>query len=244
MIFNVSCVVGISGLSFGVVQDIHRILTIIPANPQARPGIRRAGEPRRTFSRTEPYLLPSAHVYSSASQGALLLLAFLGVKTWKSSSFSSRSSPRRSRRRPPCLVVTFGSLEAFLKLLWIVVTPGATHGERKAIWRRFGMWLLLGLEFALAADIIGSVMSPTWQDIGELGAIAVIRTFLNYFLERDLESAEKSGERSRCRSFQGQGANLEQSFPVKINAARAARLCLTDLRRCPSPARAGSPRRE
>ena len=72
------------------------------------------------------------------------------------------------------LVVTFGSLEAFLKLLWIVVTPGATHGERKAIWRRFGMWLLLGLEFALAADIIGSVVSPTWQDIGELGAIAVI----------------------------------------------------------------------
>jgi uncharacterized membrane protein len=92
------------------------------------------------------------------------------------------------------IVVTFGSLEAFLKLLWIVATPGATHGERKAIWRRFGMWLLLGLEFALAADIIGSVVSPTWQDIGELGAIAVIRTFLNYFLERDLEHAEESGE--------------------------------------------------
>jgi uncharacterized membrane protein len=93
------------------------------------------------------------------------------------------------------IVVTFGSLEAFLKLLWIGATPGATHGERKAIWRRFGMWLLLGLEFELAADIIGSVVSPTWQDIGELGAIAVIRTFLNYFLERDLENAEKSGER-------------------------------------------------
>ena len=94
------------------------------------------------------------------------------------------------------IVVTFGSLEAFLKLLWIGVTPKATHGERKAIWRRFGVWLLLGLEFALAADIIGSVVSPTWQDIGELGAIAIIRTFLNYFLERDLENAERSGELS------------------------------------------------
>ena len=49
------------------------------------------------------------------------------------------------------------------------------------------MWLLLGLEFELAADIIRSVISPTWKDIGELGAIAVIRTFLNYFLEKDLE---------------------------------------------------------
>jgi len=88
------------------------------------------------------------------------------------------------------LIVAFGSLEAFVKLLWIAVTPGATHGERKAIWRRLGLWLLLGLEFELAADIIGSVISPTWQDIGELGAIAAIRTFLNYFLEKDLETAE------------------------------------------------------
>jgi uncharacterized membrane protein len=93
------------------------------------------------------------------------------------------------------VVVTFGSVEAFVSLLRIAVTPRVTHGERKAVWRRFGMWLLLGLEFELAADIIGSVVSPTWQDIGELGAIAVIRTFLNYFLERDLEGAEASGER-------------------------------------------------
>ena len=90
--------------------------------------------------------------------------------------------------------MTFGVLDAFLRLLWIAATPGTTHGERKAVWRRFGVWLLLGLEFALAADIIGSVLSPTWQDIAELGAIAVTRTFLNYFLERDLENAEKSGE--------------------------------------------------
>jgi uncharacterized membrane protein len=92
------------------------------------------------------------------------------------------------------IVVSFGALEAFVKLLWIVAMPGTTHGERKALWRRFGMWLLLGLEFELAADIIGSVISPTWKDIGELGAIAVIRTFLNYFLEQDLERAEESGE--------------------------------------------------
>ena len=92
------------------------------------------------------------------------------------------------------IVVTFGVVEAFVRLMAVAINPRATHGQRKVIWRRFGVWLLLGLEFALAADIIGSVVSPTWQDIGELGAIAVIRTFLNYFLERDLESAEESGE--------------------------------------------------
>jgi len=40
----------------------------------------------------------------------------------------------------------------------------------------------------MAADIIRTAISPTWTDIGQLGAIAAIRTFLNYFLERDLES--------------------------------------------------------
>src|SRR5262245_56387719 len=90
------------------------------------------------------------------------------------------------------LIVTFGSIEAFGRLMWVVVTPGVTHGERKAIWRRYGVWLLLGLEFELAADIIGSVVSPSWQEVGKLGAIAVIRTFLNYFLEKDLEAATES----------------------------------------------------
>jgi uncharacterized membrane protein len=90
------------------------------------------------------------------------------------------------------LTVAFGALDAFVRLLGVAVTPGATHGARKAIWRRFGMWLVLGLEFELAADIVGSVISPSWPDVGKLGAIAVIRTFLNYFLEKDLESAEET----------------------------------------------------
>jgi uncharacterized membrane protein len=91
------------------------------------------------------------------------------------------------------LMVTAGAIDAFVRLLMVAATRSAGHGARKAIWRRFGTWLLLGLEFELAADIIGSVVSPTWQDIGELGAIAVIRTFLNYFLERDLREAGQEG---------------------------------------------------
>ena len=90
------------------------------------------------------------------------------------------------------LVIAAGSLEAFTGLLGVGVGKRATYGGRKAVWRRYGVWLLLGLEFELAADIIRSVIAPTWLDIGQLGAIAVIRTFLNYFLEKDLESAGRS----------------------------------------------------
>jgi uncharacterized membrane protein len=63
---------------------------------------------------------------------------------------------------------------------------GATLKERKRIWARFATWLLLGLELELAADIIRSVVAPTWQDIGKLAAIAAIRTLLNYFLGKDV----------------------------------------------------------
>jgi uncharacterized membrane protein len=67
--------------------------------------------------------------------------------------------------------------------------------DKKAVWQRFGVWLLLGLEFELAADIVRSAIAPTWEQIGQLASIAVIRTFLNYFLEKDLEkSAERAEE--------------------------------------------------
>jgi uncharacterized membrane protein len=98
------------------------------------------------------------------------------------------------------LLVTYGTIEALVRLIRVIVHPGATYGVRKRIWRGLGVWLLLALEFALASDIIRSVAAPTWRDIGELGAIAVIRTFLNYFLERDLEHAkdtEAVAERDR-----------------------------------------------
>ena len=52
---------------------------------------------------------------------------------------------------------------------------------------KFGMWLALALEFQLAADILATTMTPTLETLGKLGLIAVIRTFLNYFLGKELE---------------------------------------------------------
>ncbi len=50
----------------------------------------------------------------------------------------------------------------------------------------FGGWLVVALEFQLAADIVGTIISPTTAHLVELGAIALIRTFLNYFLSKEL----------------------------------------------------------
>lgn len=94
------------------------------------------------------------------------------------------------------LLVAFGAIEALVGLLIPKRTPDSVpFHKRRKVFVRFGMWLILGLEFELAADIVRSAISPTWSQIGQLGAIAAIRTFLNYFLERDLkELAEGSNE--------------------------------------------------
>lgn len=55
----------------------------------------------------------------------------------------------------------------------------------------FGRFLVVALEFQLAADIIGTAFAPSWEQIGQLAAIALIRTFLNYFLNREIRSEQK-----------------------------------------------------
>jgi uncharacterized membrane protein len=87
------------------------------------------------------------------------------------------------------LVASGGALEAAIGITRVVARRG-TPGARKDVWRRFAVWLVLALEFQLAADIVHSVVAPSWQDVGMLAAIAVIRTFLNIFLEKDLERVD------------------------------------------------------
>ena len=52
-------------------------------------------------------------------------------------------------------------------------------------------FLAMALEFQLAADLLATTVAPSWDQLGRLGAIAVIRTFLNYFLARDIDEEER-----------------------------------------------------
>ena len=92
------------------------------------------------------------------------------------------------------VLIGYGAAEAFVNSLQHVLRHQRDDGWRKALFVRFGIWLMLGLEFALAADIVRSAISPSWSDIGQLAAIAAIRTFLNYFLERDLTTEARVGD--------------------------------------------------
>ncbi|MCR5878735.1 DUF1622 domain-containing protein [Phenylobacterium sp. J367] len=89
------------------------------------------------------------------------------------------------------LCIAVGGIAAFVRVVIAVATNRiGQRGARRGIFRTFGSWIVLSLEFALAADIVRTAIAPTWQEIGQLAAIAAIWTALNYFLERDLEVLE------------------------------------------------------
>ena len=64
-------------------------------------------------------------------------------------------------------------------------------------------YLAMALEFQLGADILSTAVAPTWNEIGKLGAIAVIRTTLNYFLSREMQEERRTADNEKmCRRRQ------------------------------------------
>jgi uncharacterized membrane protein len=86
------------------------------------------------------------------------------------------------------VIIMAGTVEAFFRGLRVLAAP-STEYEKRDVWLRYARWLVAGLTFQLAADIIETSITTSWDAVGRLAAIAVIRTFLNYFLEKDLEHA-------------------------------------------------------
>jgi len=65
-----------------------------------------------------------------------------------------------------------------------------------------GKYLVLALEFQVGADILSTAIAPSWEQIGKLGAIALIRTMLNYFLTRELAEEQKREAADKAASKQ------------------------------------------
>jgi len=95
------------------------------------------------------------------------------------------------------IIIGIAAIEATLRALLIFVqregttrAPGAvsSSNEKEQVRLRLGRWLAVALEFELAADILRTGIAPTWNEIGQLAAIAVLRTGLNYFLQREIDA--------------------------------------------------------
>src|SRR6185436_352974 len=71
------------------------------------------------------------------------------------------------------ILIAYGALEAFVLALRIAVLRQGDQRAMRDVYLSFARWLVLALEFELASDVLRTAVSPTWADIGELGAIAV-----------------------------------------------------------------------
>ena len=67
----------------------------------------------------------------------------------------------------------------------------ATLAAKRAMWIDFARWLIAGLTFQLAADVVETAIAPTWDDLGKFAAIAAIRTLLSYSLDRDMDAVNE-----------------------------------------------------
>lgn len=61
--------------------------------------------------------------------------------------------------------------------------------KKEYLRHHLGSYLLIGLEFLVAADIVHSIIRPTLEDLARLGAIVTIRTLLSYFLNKEMRDA-------------------------------------------------------
>ncbi|SNS44268.1 Uncharacterized membrane protein [Sphingomonas laterariae] len=92
------------------------------------------------------------------------------------------------------LIVACGAIEALTHIVRYFLLGAGSALSRRELWLRFASWILLALEFALAADVVRTAIAPTWDDIGKLAAIATVRTLLSFFLDRDIQSMRRQGE--------------------------------------------------
>ena len=89
------------------------------------------------------------------------------------------------------VIIAVGAVLAFIMVIRAfrhALRPDAFTLARLTL----GSYLVLGLEFQLAADVLKTAVAPSFTEIGQLAAIAGIRTVLNYYLEKEIakEKAE------------------------------------------------------
>ena len=116
------------------------------------------------------------------------------------------------------VIATIIVLVGVLQTVWLMLRRRVIRPDsmviRRDIWRNFGAWLVFGLEFQLAADIIRTAIEPSWAQLGQLAAIAAIRTFLNFILMEDMRRSAPAEMLARSNA-----APSERNFPRAADRA-------------------------
>ncbi|TQN35371.1 putative membrane protein [Blastococcus colisei] len=111
-------------------------------------------------------------------------------------------------------IIIIGAVWAFARFAWVGVRRRTTAAF-VPVRLTLGRFLALGLEFQLASDVLKTAVAPSWEELGQLAAVATIRTALNYFLSKEIaeerrqvEEDQADGERADVTSHGHRGATV------------------------------------
>lgn len=110
-------------------------------------------------------------------------------------------------------IVILATLEAFVSGVRFMFSAGSGD-QRQAIWLRYARWLVAALTFQLAADIIQTSVTTNWDALGRIAVVALIRTFLNYFLERDVDRVREPSHEKKAASAGAQVLRKSELPPI------------------------------
>jgi len=86
------------------------------------------------------------------------------------------------------VLIVIGTVEAFIS---VFLAMAKSNHEKRDVWLRYARWLVGALTFQLAADILETSLRMSWTTLGQLAVVAVVRTFLDYYLERDIRDVRE-----------------------------------------------------
>ena len=109
------------------------------------------------------------------------------------------------------VVIVIGTALAFFRIADRAIRRRALATAAREIWLHYAGWIVLALEFALAADLIDTVIAPSWEQIGQLGAIAAIRIALGFFLGKDIDEYRDMRSESDTPSETSDRGSAERS---------------------------------
>lgn len=89
------------------------------------------------------------------------------------------------------LIVLFGSAQAVVAVIRAAAGDDRDGMKRRHIWLVYARWLVAGLTFQLAADIVGTSLAASWEEVARLAVIAVVRTLLSWFLDKEVENTRR-----------------------------------------------------
>ena len=89
------------------------------------------------------------------------------------------------------VIIAAGSAKALLDFGRITIATRRGQVEKRVISLDYAHWLVAGLTFQLAADVVSTSFAPSWNELGRLAAVAAIRTFLSYFLDHEMETTRR-----------------------------------------------------